>query len=99
MSLLNLPISNCSFKSDQDCLGEKDKWFINQILKKSGTMAETRKCIAEFNHQLEVVKRMKRRIAAKRRREVPTAIVCVSDNLPVPKGSVSTNDKGGINSS
>ena len=90
MSLLGLSISNCGFLLDQDCLGEKDNWFVDQILKRSGTMAETRKCIAEFNHQYEIVKRTKRCITDKQRSEPPVAIVCAGEGLPVAKGGVST---------
>ena len=63
MSLLNLAVSNCAFNVDLECLEENERWFIEMILKRSGTMKETRTCIEEFNYQLEVVKRMKRRIS------------------------------------
>ena len=63
MSLLNLAVSNCAFNVDLECLEENERWFIEKILKRSSTMKETRTCIKEFNHQLEVVKRMKRRIS------------------------------------
>ena len=63
MSLLNIPLSNCSFAVDFECLEEDEMWFVEQIMKKSGTMNETRKCIDDFNHQLDVTIRIKQRIA------------------------------------
>ena len=63
MSLLNLPLSNCSFAVDFDCLEEDEMWFVEQIMRRSGTMNETRQCIDDFNRQLDVTIRMKQRIA------------------------------------
>ena len=59
MSLLNIPISNCAFAVDYFCFEEDEMCFVDGIMKKSGTVNETRKCIDEFNQQLEIVKRIK----------------------------------------
>ena len=93
MSLVNLSLSNCAFAVDTDCLRDDDRCFIDQILSRSGTMTETRKCITEFNHQLEVVKRMKRRIATANKQTVPVAVVCANEVCPVPCNKDSTNSK------
>ena len=61
MSIANVAWSNCAFAVDYSVLEEDKQWFRTRIMKKSGTMAETRKVIEDFCQQLEIVKRIKQR--------------------------------------
>ena len=65
MSLLQISISNCSFMLDYSALSPEDAWFIDKIMNTTGTMAETRQAINDFNEQLAVVIRVKQRIQAR----------------------------------
>ena len=62
MALSIVPISNCAFSLDYSTLSEEEKWFVTEIMKKTDTMEETRKEIAEFDRQLAVVITVKKRI-------------------------------------
>ena len=54
MSLLNIPISNCAFAVDYFCFEEDEMWFVDKIMKKSGTMNETRKYIDDSTSNLRL---------------------------------------------
>ena len=41
MSLLNIPVSNCSFALDYSALTEDETWFVKEIMKKKDTMTYT----------------------------------------------------------
>ena len=62
MSLLNIPVSNCPFSLEYSDLTDDEAWFVKKIMKKKGTMTNTREAITDFNHQLSIFIWVKTRI-------------------------------------
>ena len=62
MSLLNIPVSNFLFLFDYSDLTEDELWFVKEIMKNTGTMIYTWEEITDFNHQLSISIRVKKRI-------------------------------------
>ena len=62
MSLLNITVSNCAFALDFSALEEDKSWFVQEIMKKTDTMSNTREAVANFNHQLSIAIRVKKLI-------------------------------------